>query len=55
MITFEFKIGMQYWGATDPFAIVTVDASNVQEALTIAANYLRPNHLQTLVVVGQPR
>lgn len=53
--TFQFKIGKVYIGSIDPFATVTVDAHNVQDALNIAATYLRPNYLQTLTVIGQPK
>lgn len=47
-----FKIGKVYFGSSEPFEVITVGASSKQEALTIAANYLRPNHLQTLTVVS---
>lgn len=51
---FKYRIGKVYWGSQDPFEVVTVWASSTQEALNLAANWLRPNHLQTLTVVGQP-
>lgn len=51
---FTFKIGKVYFGSTDPFAVIKVYAYNVRDALNLAANYLRPNHLQTLTVIGQP-
>lgn len=53
--TFQFTIGKQYWGASDPFEIIKIDAPDVKTALNLAAGYLRPNHMQTLVVVGQPK
>lgn len=52
---FTFKIGKVYIGSRDPFAVISIDAHNVQDALNIAAIYLRPNHLQTLTVIGQPK
>ncbi len=51
---FTYKIGKVYIGSHDPFEIMKIDAYSVKEALNIAAFYLRPNHLQTLTVVGQP-
>jgi hypothetical protein len=51
---FTFKIGKVYIGSTDPFEVIKIDAYNVRDALNKAANYLRPNHLQTLTVIGQP-
>ena len=52
---FTFKIGKVYIGSRDPFEVIKIDAHNVRDALNIAANYLRPNHLQTLTVIGQPK
>ena len=46
-----FKIGLIYWGAKEPFQSVTVGAKDKKEALSIAADYLKPNHMQTLVVM----
>lgn len=51
---FTFTIGKVYIGSRDPFEIMKINAYNVKEALNLAAFYLRPNHLQTLTVVGQP-
>ena len=48
--TTSFVIGKVYIGSTEPFEVVTVRAYNVREALNIAANYLRPHHLQTLIL-----
>lgn len=53
--TFEFTIGKLYWGSKDPFEIVRVNACNVKEALAYAYTVLRPNHLQTLTVIGKPK
>jgi hypothetical protein len=54
---FTFRIGKVYHGhgRSHPFEIVNVDAYDVQGALNMAANYLRPNHMQTLTVMGQPK
>ena len=52
---FTFKIGKVYIGSSDPFEVIKIDAPNVRDALNIAATYLRPNHLQTLTVIGQPK
>ena len=52
---FTFKIGKVYIGSSDPFEVIKIDAFNVRDALNIAATYLRPNHLQTLTVIGQPK
>ncbi len=51
---FTFKIGKVYIGSRDPFETIKIEAYNVKEALNIAACYLRPNHMQTLTVIGQP-
>ena len=53
--TFEFKIGKMYWGATDPFEVMKINAPDVKTALNLAAGYLKPNHMQTLVVLGDPK
>lgn len=53
--SFEFKIGKVYIGSSDPFEIIKINAPDVKTALNLAAGYLRPNHLQTLTVIGQPK
>ena len=53
--TFQFKIGKVYFGSTDPFEVITINAPDVKTALNIAAGYIKPNHLQTLTVIGQPK
>lgn len=45
-----FVIGKVYIGSTEPFEVVTVRAYNAREALNVAVNYLRPHHLQTLIL-----
>ena len=52
---FTFTIGKVYIGSSDPFEVIKIDAPNVRDALNIAATYLRPNYLQTLTVIGQPK
>lgn len=53
--SFEFKIGKVYIGSTDPFEVIKINAPNVKTALNLATGYLKPNHLQTLTVIGQPK
>lgn len=53
--SFQFKIGKVYIGSRDPFEVVTINAPDVQTALNLAAGYLKPNHMQTLTVVGNTR
>ena len=51
----HYVIGKVYIGSLLPFETVGVDARTVQEALCIAANYLKPNHMQTLTLVEKGR
>ncbi len=53
--SFKFKIGKVYRGSTDPFEVIKINAPDVKTALNLAAGYLRPNHMQTLIVMGQPK
>lgn len=53
--SFEFKIGKVYIGSINPFEVITIDAPDVKTALNLASFYLRPNHMQTLIVMGQPK
>ena len=53
--SYEFKIGKMYWGAKDPFEVMKINAPDVKTALNLAAGYLKPNHMQTLVVLGDPK
>ena len=51
---YTWKIGKLYWGSKDPFETVKVVAPDVKTALMYAHSVLRPNHMQTLTVIGQP-
>ncbi len=49
----NFSIGLAYVGTTMPFKAVSVRARSTKDALALASKILRPNCLQTLVVINR--
>jgi len=51
MLTQTFKIGLVWHGSQHPFIWIKIAARDRATALKIAADYLAPNHAQTLVIM----
>ena len=47
----KFKIGLVYFGSKEAFETITVEAKDLKTAFNLAAGYLKPNHMQTLMEV----
>jgi hypothetical protein len=52
---YTFTIGMMYRNCKDPFQIVEVTTTDVKTALAWANSILKPNHMQILIVMGDPK
>jgi hypothetical protein len=47
----KFKIGLVYIGSKEAFKSIVIEAKDLKTAFNLAAGYLKPNHMQTLMHV----
>jgi hypothetical protein len=47
----KFTIGLVYIGSKEAFETIVVESKDLKSALNLAAAYLKPNHMQTLMHV----